>query len=70
MKQIFYFFIASDKITFERGYVVRERVTNCNVVIIKIFFLPKRADVGKVETELETGGCVMMIGRAEGKFRP
>lgn len=32
--------------------------------------IPKRADEGMVEAELEMGGCFMMIGRTEGKFRP
>lgn len=32
--------------------------------------IPKRADEGMVEAELETGDCFMMIGRTEGKFRP
>lgn len=32
--------------------------------------IPKRADDGIFDTELEMGGCFMIIGRAEGKFRP
>lgn len=32
--------------------------------------IPKRADEGMVDAELETGGCFMVIGRTDGKFRP
>lgn len=41
----------------------------CNT-LREFFFLPKRADEGMVEAELERGGCFIMIGREEGKFRP
>lgn len=32
--------------------------------------IPKRADVGMVDAELETGDCFMMIGREMGKLCP
>lgn len=32
--------------------------------------IPKRADEGMVGAELATGGCFMVIGRTDGKFRP